>query len=155
MELRLELDSDSLTILDHLKEPLEEYFANYPKVKILRGKSREGLIKARIRGTLAAKAPTLTFLDSHVECTKGWLEPLLDRIAQDPTNVACPVITIINDETFEFVYQSDSRSIQYGGFFWKMVFHWQTVSDREAARRSNPADPIRSPTMAGNKRTIA
>lgn len=106
--------------LEHLKEPLEDYILDYPKVKILRINKRVGLIKARIHGTLAAKAQTLTFLDSHVECAEGWLEPLLDRIAQSTTNVVAPVIDVIDDNTFQFSYQDD-YGLQVGGFDWEMT----------------------------------
>jgi polypeptide N-acetylgalactosaminyltransferase len=62
----------------------------------------------------------LTFLDSHIECAPGWLEPLLDRIARNSSNVACPVIDVIDDETLEFSYQ-DPSSLQVGGFDWDMT----------------------------------
>jgi polypeptide N-acetylgalactosaminyltransferase len=118
-------------------------------VKILRATKREGLIKARIRGTEAATAPTLTFLDSHIEACEGWLEPLLDRIAENPTNVAIPVISVIKTDTFEFIYQTSSISIQYGSFYWRMTYSWKSVSEKEKNRRNDPSEPIRSPTMAG------
>jgi polypeptide N-acetylgalactosaminyltransferase len=137
-----------LLVLDHLKKPLDDYMANYPKVKILRAEKREGLIKARIRGTLAAKASTLTFLDSHIECTEGWLEPLLDRIARNPTNVVTPVIDVIEDDTLEFSFQN-SRSLQVGGFDWMLTFDWHMVPKKELERKNNTAEPTKSPTMAG------
>lgn len=84
-----------LYFLGHLKEQLESYMSYFPKVKIVRMEKRVGLIKARIAGTEAATAETLTFLDSHVECAEGWLEPLLDRIARDSSNVATPVIDVM------------------------------------------------------------
>lgn len=132
-----------------LKKPLDDYVSHLPKVKILRAEKREGLIRARLRGAAIAKGKVLTFLDAHIECTDGWLEPLLDRIAANYRNVVCPVITVINPMTFEFHYQPDPKLIQIGGFNTKLMFTWIEIPEREHKRRKNPSEPIQSPTMAG------
>lgn len=44
----------------------------------------------------------LTFLDSHVECNVGWLEPLLERIYMDRKKVPCPVIEVISDKDMRY-----------------------------------------------------
>jgi len=137
---------DDASTLDHLKGELEAYISKYPKVKLVRSPERVGLIRARLLGATHATAPVLTYLDSHCECAEGWLEPLLDRIARDPTNVVCPVIDIINDETL--AYQK-STYLAVGGFDWNLVFNWHGIPQREKDRRSHHAEPVHSPTMAG------
>lgn len=62
---------------DHLKAPLDDYMAQYPKVKIVRLAKREGLIRARLLGLEHATAPVVTYLDSHCECTEGQYEASL------------------------------------------------------------------------------
>lgn len=59
----------------HTKKQLDDYFASNPKVKIIRAKKREGLIRARLLGAKYAAAPVLTYLDSHCECTVGKYRP--------------------------------------------------------------------------------
>ncbi|UYV76153.1 gly-5, partial [Cordylochernes scorpioides] len=83
----------------------------------------------------------------HNGCA-GWLEPLLDRIARNSTTVVCPVIDVINDNTFEYHYR-DSSSLNVGGFDWNLQFNWHAIPSREKERRPHNWDPVWSPTMAG------
>uniref|UniRef100_A0A8D8Z432 Polypeptide N-acetylgalactosaminyltransferase n=1 Tax=Cacopsylla melanoneura TaxID=428564 RepID=A0A8D8Z432_9HEMI len=139
---------DDYSDMSHLKEQLGEYMERYSKVKIIRSSKRKGLIKARIMGAWFAVGPVLTFLDSHCECTQGWLEPLMDRIGRDRSTVVCPVIDILDDSSLEYRFQK-SNMMFVGGFNWKLTFIWYPIPEREIKRRNNPAEPIRTPTMAG------
>ncbi|XP_077978161.1 polypeptide N-acetylgalactosaminyltransferase 13-like [Glandiceps talaboti] len=136
---------DDFSTRDYLKERLEKYMARFSKVKLLHLEKREGLIRARLRGTQIAKGDVLVFLDSHIECNVGWLEPLLQRIKDDNRNVVAPSIDGIDDKTFGYTSSHGVR----GGFSWEMSFKWKSVPDHELRRRKDETWPIRSPTMAG------
>jgi len=140
------VDDASTDEAPHLKSQLETYLKDFPKVTLVRSPERVGLIRARILGAKHATAQVTTFLDSHCECSEGWLEPLLDRIARNNTAVVCPIIDIISDDSL--AYQKSSY-IAVGGFDWNLVFNWHGIPDREKKRRSHPAMPVHSPTMAG------
>ncbi|XP_055619694.1 putative polypeptide N-acetylgalactosaminyltransferase 9 isoform X2 [Toxorhynchites rutilus septentrionalis] len=139
---------DDFSDMPHTQKQLEDYFEAYPKVKIVRAPKREGLIRARLLGARYATAPVLTYLDSHCECTTGWLEPLLDRIARNSTTVVCPVIDVIDDNTMEYHYR-DSGGVNVGGFDWNLQFNWHAVPEKEKKRHKSTAEPVWSPTMAG------
>ncbi|MCI4391996.1 hypothetical protein PGIGA_G00140870 [Pangasianodon gigas] len=138
---------DDYSDRDHLKEPLENYIADLRKVRLIRARKREGLVRARLLGASIATGDVLTFLDCHCECHEGWLEPLLHRIKEEPTAVVCPVIDVIDWNTFQ--YLGNSGEPQIGGFDWRLVFTWHAIPEYEQKRRHSPTDVIRSPTMAG------
>lgn len=141
--------TDDCSNMPHLLEPLETYLLDFPKVKVVRAETREGLIRARLRGYRAATGSVLVFLDSHIECAEGWIEPMLDRIAQNWTTVVTPVIDVINDDTFGFQFQ-DAKGTNVGGFDWNLVFTWHGIPAEERKRRDYEDHlPVRSPTMAG------
>lgn len=139
---------DDFSDLPHLKKRLEDYISQLPKVRLVRATKREGLIRARLLGASVASGPVLTYLDSHCECTEGWLEPLLYRIYQNSTNVVCPVIDVISDDSFQYHYR-DSSSLNVGGFDWNLQFNWHPVPERENKKRKHTWMPVSSPTMAG------
>lgn len=101
---------------------LENYVRLMPiKVIVLRQRPRQGLIQARLMGAEIAQGQVLTFIDAHCECTDGWLEPLLARIAQNRYIVPSPVIDIIDENNFAYVRIS---SVQFGGFGTSFDFKW-------------------------------
>ncbi|XP_054724505.1 polypeptide N-acetylgalactosaminyltransferase 13-like isoform X1 [Uloborus diversus] len=139
---------DDASERDYLGRKLENYVSKLSiPTKVMRTGKRSGLIRARLLGATATTGQVITFLDAHCECTKGWLEPLMSRIAEDRTRVVCPIIDVISDETFEYVPASD---MTWGGFNWKLNFRWYRVPQREVDRRGGDRTlPLRTPTMAG------
>ncbi|XP_073735166.1 polypeptide N-acetylgalactosaminyltransferase 2 isoform X1 [Callorhinus ursinus] len=117
------------------------------KVRVLRNDRREGLMRSRVRGADAAQAKVLTFLDSHCECNEHWLEPLLERVAEDRTRVVSPIIDVINMDNFQYVGASADLK---GGFDWNLVFKWDYMTpEQRRSRQGNPVAPIKTPMIAG------
>lgn len=139
---------DDASEREHLKKELEKYITELPvPTYVYRTEKRSGLIRARLLGAKYVKGQVITFLDAHCECTEGWLEPLLSRIANDRHTVVCPIIDVISDDTFEYIPASD---MTWGGFNWKLNFRWYRVAQREMDRRNGDRTaPLRTPTMAG------
>ena len=62
-------------------------------------------MQARVAGARTASGSLLVFLDSHIEATAGWLEPLVRHLddADHARDVLVPVINSIDHEDFRFV----------------------------------------------------
>lgn len=146
-----------------LGKTLEYYMNNLSSVrgveiKVIRSSSRIGLIKSRLLGVDKAVGQVLTFIDAHCEATVGWLEPLLKEVKLDKTVAACPIIDIINEDTFAF---TRSFELHLGAFNWGLNFRWYPISRRElvASNGYNKVEgkvkltelihPFHTPVMAG------
>ena len=130
MEIILVDDNSSK---ENLKTPLENYIQWLPKIRLLRNKEREGLIRARMIGARQAKGDILIFLDAHVEVNKGWLEPLVAEIAQDRTRIAVPYVAQI--EPFKLVYSVPGYPLyrMKGTFTWELDYLWSAHKTPEHA----------------------
>ncbi|XP_070564934.1 polypeptide N-acetylgalactosaminyltransferase 11-like [Ptychodera flava] len=138
---------DDFSTLDHLKEQLDNFLAmSFPNlVKVIHNSQREGLIRARMTGARAATGEVVTFLDSHCEVNVQWLEPLLERIKADRHIVVCPIIDIVNADTFEY----QSSPLVRGGFNWGLHFKWDSIPANQFKGKEDYIKPVSSPTMAG------
>ena len=115
---------DDKSELEHLHEELEQEIKKpyYSKVKLVRNKEREGLIRARNNGAVAASGDVVVFLDAHCEVAYNWLPPLLAPIHEDRTTLSVPVIDGINWNDFSIkpVYAKGSHS--------RGIFEWVSPS---------------------------
>lgn len=66
------------------------------------------------------KGQVLIFLDANTECTDGWLEPILSRIASDRSVVVTPRIDNINITTISYEKYNDSAVYGLG---WDLGIH--------------------------------
>ncbi|KAM4026068.1 polypeptide N-acetylgalactosaminyltransferase 5 [Anomaloglossus baeobatrachus] len=138
---------DDFSTKAYLKDKLDGYMKKFPKVRILHLNERHGLIRARLAGANIATGDVLTFLDSHVECNVGWLEPLLEQVRVNRKKVACPVIEVINDKDMSYMTVDN---FQRGIFTWPMNFGWKPIPTEDLQKNNiTEMDPIRCPVMAG------
>uniref|UniRef100_A0ACB8FVG8 Uncharacterized protein n=1 Tax=Sphaerodactylus townsendi TaxID=933632 RepID=A0ACB8FVG8_9SAUR len=136
---------DDLSTQGYLKTSLSEHISKLAGVKLIRSNKRLGVVRGRMLGAARATGDVVVFMDSHCECLKGWLEPLLDRLASDRSQIVSPVIDVIDWKTFQFYHSMD---LQRGIFDWKLDFHWKPLPEHEEKARLSPISPIRSPTIS-------
>uniref|UniRef100_A0A4W3HRL7 Glycosyltransferase 2-like domain-containing protein n=1 Tax=Callorhinchus milii TaxID=7868 RepID=A0A4W3HRL7_CALMI len=104
--------------------------------------------RSGILTTFPFPGDVLTFLDSHVECNVGWLEPLLERIHLKRTTVSCPVIEVISDEDMSYM---GVYNFLRGIFTWPMNFGWKQIPSEilQISFRLTLKFSFRCPVMAG------
>ncbi|CAH1266747.1 GALNT10 [Branchiostoma lanceolatum] len=129
----------------HLGKELEDYVAKFPKVRVVRTKQREGLIRTRLLGAQVAKGDVLIFLDSHCEANVNWLPPLLEPIALNKKTIVCPNIDVIDKDDFH--YETQAGDAMRGAFDWEMYYKRIPIPDE--IKNPDPSDPFESPVMAG------
>lgn len=159
-EILLVDDASNRTFLG---KSLEYYMNNLSavrgvEIKVLRSKERVGLIQSRLIGVEQARGKVLTFIDAHCEATPGWLEPLLEQIKADRKVAVCPIIDIINEDTFAF---TRSFELHLGAINWGLNFRWFPISRRELissngyykragkVKMTELVQPFQTPVMAG------
>ncbi|XP_071078920.1 polypeptide N-acetylgalactosaminyltransferase 14-like [Haliotis cracherodii] len=141
----LYLIEDIILVDDFSDDPDDgQLLSVIPKIKLIRNAKREGLIRSRVLGADMAKGPILTFLDSHCEMNKEWLQPLLQRLVDAPYSVVSPVIDVIDTESFQYKAVPD---ILRGGFDWSMHFTWEDQPLSTVGKKET--DPVKTPIIAG------
>ena len=142
---------DDKSELEHLHEKLEDELKKpyYKKVKLVRNAEREGLIRARNNGAVAASGDVVVFLDAHCEVAFNWLPPLLAPIWENRKTLSVPVIDGINWNDFSInpVYAAGSHS--RGLFEWGMLYKEGQLPPKEVAKQNHHSEPYWAPTHAG------
>nr|XP_043871168.1 polypeptide N-acetylgalactosaminyltransferase 15-like [Solea senegalensis] len=137
---------DDLSQQGHLKSVLSEYVSHLDGVRLIRSTKRLGVSGCRALGATRAAGAVLVFMDSHCECQKGWLEPLLERVAQDRTRVVSPIIDVIDWKTFQY---NATRWPVRGVFDWKLDFYWESKSPLQDQDPDSAVQPLKSPVLGG------
>ena len=108
---------DDKSSYKYLQTRLDSIVKLLPKVRLIRNAKREGLIRSRLLGADIAEGPVLIFLDAHIECNVGWLEPILKEIATNQQRVVQPFVDGININTLEY---AAPKHYHKGGFSWDL-----------------------------------
>ncbi|EDV90487.1 GH14160 [Drosophila grimshawi] len=137
--------SEDVGLLDNLKQLMRNLFTTKSRLTLIlkRNQHRKGLIWSRNEGVRVASGNYLLFLDSHCEVNKGWLEPLLERLALNSSLAVSPLLDPIEPETFSY---RTGNVLLKGGFDWSLHFHWLP---RVLAELESPEMQYTSPAFAG------
>lgn len=74
-----------------------ELRAMHPKVSVYENAKNLGLIKSKMEAATRAKGSILMFLEPHIMVAHGWLEPLLNRLGEEPRALVMPAIDALDE----------------------------------------------------------
>ncbi|XP_017097608.2 putative polypeptide N-acetylgalactosaminyltransferase 10 [Drosophila bipectinata] len=136
---------DDASTFKNLTKNLDNYLnKNFPNItKVVRFQTRQGLIKARLRGAGMAAGRVLVFLDSHIEVGYTWLPPLLEPIAIHPYIVTSPILDSISSTTLAYEFDKEVFRL---GFDWGLQLKHLPPIGGDIGDGSNP---YRTPLLMG------
>ena len=132
---------------------IDKYLASVKKVKLVRNPEPLGLMMARQNGIEATTSNYFVVMDSHLEVSKGWLEPLVARLLEENKLLLSSHVGTINNDTFEVSFAKDGNSkvIIYDPL--TMLEIWADYKLAYKQQRNGSVEPI--PVAAVQGMTIA
>mmetsp|Transcript_86399 Transcript_86399/g.135188 ORF Transcript_86399/g.135188 Transcript_86399/m.135188 type:complete len:455 (-) Transcript_86399:8-1372(-) len=97
----LELVREIMWISDG--NPSDKVFAEdiqtmHPKATVHINEVNLGLIRTKMQAAARASGDILMFLEPHVIVNDGWLQPLLNRLAEEPKALVMPALDAVGDD---------------------------------------------------------
>ncbi|XP_022328261.2 polypeptide N-acetylgalactosaminyltransferase 5-like isoform X1 [Crassostrea virginica] len=135
--------------LDDLKTKLNLYLSHLPKVHLVRLPESKGLMTSRQTGIDNAKYDVIVVMDSHLELAPGWLEPLVQRIKDDPKVMVFPKMGGINSDTFEITSSKLEDPVYLVTFDFYMAENHVPTKSEYLNSRPHKWSPIKAPGIQG------
>ena len=79
-------------------------------LKILRNNKSVGITSCRRYGIEKAEGEVVVLLDSHMEVSELWLEPLLDILHSKPDGIAVPTLHLINEKEYDSLHLKECNA---------------------------------------------
>ncbi|XP_056012812.1 polypeptide N-acetylgalactosaminyltransferase 5-like isoform X1 [Ostrea edulis] len=135
--------------LEDLKTKLGLYLSHLPKVNLVRLPESKGLMTSRQTGINHAKSDVIIVMDSHIEVSPGWLEPLLQRIKDDPKVMVFPKMGGINSDNFEIAMSKLEDPVYLVTFDFFMAENHVPTKSEYLNSRPHRLAPIKAPGIQG------
>ena len=89
---------------------------NFPAIEIIENKSNEGFARGYNTCLQQVKSDYYVLLNSDVEVTPGWIEPVIELMAQDPLIAVCQpkMLAYHNKQEFEYAGASGGWMDKFG-----------------------------------------
>lgn len=121
----------------------KELEAKHPKVSVHVNDDNKGLIVTKMEAAARASGSVLVFLEPHVVAAPGWLEPLLNRIAEEPHALVMPTLDVLNADMTSY------QPMPFG--YWRFEWNLNLVfaNPWQADKRKDFSGPFASPGTSG------
>ena len=136
---------DDGSYLDNSTEISEFGKALKVPIKTYRNTKSIGISRCRYDGIRKAEGDVVALLDSHMEVSDLWLQPLLDILTSKPKSIAVPLVDMLNEYRYTEALHYPIKPYTYELTFGYSLIHWSGGGPGE----EDKSRPFSSPSLGG------
>lgn len=142
---------DDASTESELKHKLDVHVRSLSKVVVIRRRVNVGLMMARQAGIDSSNAEYFVCMDSHMEVSLGWLEPIVNRLVEKPKALLCSNIGAINSNNFMVSHNLAQIGIAFDFpfFAWNFEQEQARYSNAYRSSRTNVTEPMLMGSVMG------